>query len=75
MNTLLIVTALNIQIMYPSPQLCDLAAIEFRQHYKEAICIPAGIEEEDQMVKMFNMMKELIENVESKARQKNPSDG
>lgn len=68
MNTLLIVTALNLQIMYPSPQLCDLAAIEFREHYREAICVPAGIPKEDQMVKMFDMMKELIENVESKNR-------
>lgn len=68
MNTLLIVTALNLQIMYPSPQLCDLAVIQFREHYKEAFCIPAGLPKEDQMVKIFNMMKELIENVESENR-------
>ena len=68
MKFLLIVASMNIQIMYPSEQMCDLAAVKFREIYKEAICVPAGIEEEDQMVKMFGLMKEFIENVEPKSR-------
>lgn len=68
MKFLLIVATMNIQILYPSEQMCDLAAVKFRELYKEAICVPAGIEEEDQMVKMFGLMKEFIENVEPKSR-------
>jgi hypothetical protein len=68
MKFLLIVASMNMEILYPSEEMCDLAAIKFRELYKEAICVPAGIQEEDQMVKMFRLMKEFVENVEPKSR-------
>ena len=70
MKTLLIVVGLGIEILYPSPEVCEIAAAQFEKEYG-AICIPAGIPEEDRMAKMFNMMKVFIEDVESTQR-KNP---
>ena len=68
MKFLLIVASMNMEILYPSEEMCDLAAIKFRELYKEAICVPAGIQEEDQKVKMTRLMKEFVENVEPKSR-------
>ena len=60
MKFLLLSAALNLQITYPSEDICLRALTEVAKHDISAMCIPAGETKADAMFgKMFEMITKM----------------
>ena len=60
MNFILLATAINLEITYPNQEVCELALERVKTQDQSAFCIPAGINESDQMFdQMFDMIKKM----------------
>ena len=60
MKFILIATALNLQFMYPSQEVCNIALDMVKEQDPKAICIPAGEQPVDIMMEsLFNMITKL----------------
>tara|TARA_B100000212_G_C27262890_1_gene485324 strand:+ start:222 stop:440 length:219 start_codon:yes stop_codon:yes gene_type:complete len=71
MKFILIATALNLQFMYPSQEVCNIALDMVKEQDPKAICIPAGEQPiETMMESFFNMVKRLEEINQNKLTNK-----
>jgi len=62
MKWLLLSTVLNLQIVYPSEDICRKALTEVVKHDINSICIPAGETQANAMFgKMFEMIRKMKE--------------
>tara|TARA_Y100000114_G_C11648294_1_gene272818 strand:+ start:43 stop:237 length:195 start_codon:yes stop_codon:yes gene_type:complete len=62
MKWLLLSATLNLQITYPSEDMCEKALTRVTTHDINAICIPAGETQADAMFsKMFDMIRKFKE--------------
>ena len=62
MKWLLLSATLNLQIVYPSEDICLKALTEVMKHDISAMCIPAGENQQDIMFsKMFDMIRKFKE--------------
>ena len=61
MKTLLIVAALNMQLVYDDSAMCKQAQLELKNHNIESICIPKGedAKQSDMFAQFMNMVAEL----------------
>ena len=70
-KTLLITTVMNLQILYPSADVCEQAKTEILKNDPNAVCIPAGqsLSPADQMFdRFFDLVSKLqkLDNEQSK---------
>ena len=62
MKWLLLSAVLNLQITYPSEEMCEKALTRVTTHDINAICIPAGENQQDVMFSnMFDMIRKFKE--------------
>ena len=62
MKWLLLSAVLNLQITYPSEEMCEKALTRVTTYDINAICIPAGETQADAMFsKMFEMIRKMKE--------------
>ena len=65
MKFLLLSAALNLQITYPSEDICLKALTEVSKHDINAMCIPAGETKADAMFgKMFEMITKMRKEIQ-----------
>ena len=70
-KTILISSALGLNIVYPSADICQKALDAVQPQDPKAICLPAGEDKQDQMFsKFFDMVKKFKE-LEKQEKQKN----
>lgn len=62
MKFILVAAALNLQVTYPSDEVCQKALDRVLKNDPAAFCIPAG---EDQTDQVFNRFFNLIKKIES----------
>lgn len=66
MEFLLIAAALNLQVIYPDNETCELALKTVKEQDMNAFCIPAGKDKEDQLFeRFFDMVNELHSSQQS----------
>tara|TARA_B100000683_G_scaffold40981_1_gene36305 strand:+ start:400 stop:618 length:219 start_codon:yes stop_codon:yes gene_type:complete len=53
MKFLLIATAMNLQLIYPSQEVCQTALDNIKEQDPKAICIPAGEQPVETMMESF----------------------
>tara|TARA_Y200000002_G_C22670715_1_gene659891 strand:- start:1728 stop:1955 length:228 start_codon:yes stop_codon:yes gene_type:complete len=70
MKFLLIATALNLQLVYPSEEVCNMALDELKEQDPKAICIPAPEQSVDRANQMFESFIQMIKKLEE-TNQKN----
>ena len=70
MKFLLIATALNLQLIYPSEKVCNMALDELKEQDPKAVCIPAGEQPVDRANEMFLGFIDMIKKLEE-TNQKN----
>ena len=63
MKTLLIVAALNMQLIYDDATVCKQAQLELKNSNIESICIPKG--EDARSHDMFNTFMEMVMELQS----------
>ena len=63
MKFLLIATALNLQLVYPSQEVCNMALDALKEQDPKAICIPAGEQPVDTMFDNFVSMIEKLDKL------------
>ena len=71
MKFILIAAALNLQMTYPSEDICKQALDVVKEQDPKAICIPAGETREQRFLSSFMNMVESLE----KSRLTNPQNG
>jgi len=64
MKFLLIATALNLQMTYPSEEVCQKALEQVKQNDPTAMCIPAG---EDRLDHTLDRFLNLVQNLQSQS--------
>ena len=65
MKWLLLSATLNLQIVYPSEDICEKALTKVTTHDINAICIPAGETKADAMFgKMFEMISKMRKEIQ-----------
>ena len=69
MKTLLIVAALNMQLVYDDSAMCSQAQAELKNHNIESICIPKG--EDVKSHDMFNTFMEMVAQLQSIEKESN----
>ena len=62
MNFILLATAINLEITYPSQEICELALERVKTQDQSAFCIPAGINENDAV---FNNMLDMVKKLQT----------
>jgi len=70
MKFILIATALNLQLTYPSEDICNVALDAVKQKDSDAFCIPAPVDHVDELAeKMGALMiihKKMVDMIEEK---------
>ena len=70
MKFILIATALNLQLTYPSENICNVALESVQKKDAEAFCIPAPVDHVDELAeKMGALMiihKKMVDMIEEK---------
>ena len=64
MKFLLIATAMNLQLTYPTEEVCKMALKEIKEQDPKAICIPAPEQSVDRANQMFESFIEMIRKLE-----------
>ena len=64
MKFLLIATAMNLQLTYPTEEVCNMALKEIKEKDPKAICIPAPEQSVDRANQMFESFIEMIRKLE-----------
>jgi len=60
MNYILLATAINLEIVYPNQEVCEIALERVKTQDDSAFCIPAGIDKNDAVFdNMLDMVKKL----------------
>ena len=65
MKFLLIATALNLQLLYPSETICKQALDELKEQDPKAVCIPAG-QPVDDVDRFFQSFFDMIIKLDEK---------
>lgn len=65
MEFMLIAAALNLQVIYPDNETCNLALETVKEQDMNAFCIPAGKDKQDEIFDRFAIMIERLRNLES----------
>ena len=65
MKFLLIATALNLQLLYPSETVCNQALEKLKEQDPKAVCIPAG-QPVDDVDRFFQSFFDMIINLDEK---------
>ena len=70
MKFILIATALNLQLTYPSEDICKVALESVQKKDAEAFCIPAPVDHVDTLVEKFQglmiIQKKMVDMIEEK---------
>lgn len=64
MKFLLIATAMNLQLIYPTAEVCNTALEEIKAQDPKAICIPAPEQSVDRANQIFESFIEMIKKLE-----------
>ena len=70
MKFILIATAMNLQLVYPSQEVCNTALEQIKEQDPKAICIPAPEQSVDRANQMFESFIQMIKKLEE-TNQKN----
>ena len=62
MKFILIAAAMNLQITYPTEDVCRMALEEVKKQDEHAICIPKG---EDKSADMFNQFFKMVDKLQA----------